>query len=322
MGFSKILTASLFAGLLSALPLNSAPLIERSVNSLASLNGTAGVPHFGNENGNFMPAKKEFSTLATGGVVQGSLAVNSIVNEDGIGEGSDTYRRYTGDGGPEAGWPAMNQWVSFRAMFDNNKVLMFGACGWNAWGAVVFKTLISFTTHPSQKEFTNFDHVDDSGPEVGAIYNAIQQVAQETKVDHRFILATIIQESGGCVRVPTTNNGVRNPGLMQCHNGDGTCHSDITGQVQFPCPDGVITQMVREGTAGTRNGDGLAQVINQAVSTGGWGSRAFYIAARLYNSGSVNQGNMNDPVGATPCYVMDIANRLTGWTLAASQCGL
>ncbi|CAG8955343.1 hypothetical protein HYFRA_00011327 [Hymenoscyphus fraxineus] len=298
MVFSKILTASLFAGLLSALPLDSAPVIERSVNPLASLNGTAGVPHFGNENGNFMPAKKEFSTLATGGVVQGSLAVNSIVNEDGIGAGSDTYRRYTGDGGPEAGWPAMNQWVSFRAMFDNNKVLMFGACGWNSWGA------------------------DDSGPEVGAIYNAIQQVALETKVDHRFILATIIQESGGCVRVTTTNNGVRNPGLMQCHNGDGTCHSDITGQVQNPCPDGVITQMVREGTAGTRNGDGLAQVINQAVSTGGWGSRAFYIAARLYNSGSVNQGNMNDPVGATPCYVMDIANRLTGWTLAASQCGL
>lgn len=54
---------------------------------------------------------------------------------------------------------------------------MFGSCGWNTWGA------------------------DDSGPEVGAIYNAIQQVALETKVDHRFILATIIQESGGCVRV-------------------------------------------------------------------------------------------------------------------------
>jgi len=68
---------------------------------------------------------------------------------------------------------------------------------------------------------------------------------------------------------------------MQCHNGDGTCHSDITGQIQNPCPDGVvsslkikyqesktnlclqITQMVREGSAGTRDGDGLAQTINR-----------------------------------------------------------
>lgn len=70
---------------------------------------------------------------------------------------------------------------------------------------------------------------------------------------------------------------------MQCHNGDGTCHSDKTGQVQNPCPDGVvskswlpvplewfltskkITQMVREGTAGTNDGDGLAQVINSML---------------------------------------------------------
>ena len=49
-----------------------------------------------------------------------------------------------------------------------------------------------------------------------------------------------------------------------------------------------------------------------ATSTSGWGSRAVYMAARLYNSGSVNQGNMNDPFTATPCYVMDMANRLQG----------
>jgi hypothetical protein len=82
------------------------------------------------------------------------------------------------------------------------------------------------------------------------------------------------------IQVETSNFGVRNPGLMQSHNGDGTCHSDITGQVQNPCPTGVvsftftvlikkgltsplqITQMIREGTAGTNDGDGLAQNIN------------------------------------------------------------
>lgn len=104
MVLSKLLAASFLAGVLSALPLDSSPVMQRAVNQLNSLNGTAGVPHFGNENGNFMPATSEFSTLATGGVVSGSLAVSSINNQDGIGGGSDTYKRYTGDGGPEAGW--------------------------------------------------------------------------------------------------------------------------------------------------------------------------------------------------------------------------
>ena len=34
----------------------------------------------------------------------------------------------------------------------------------------------------------------DSGPEQGAIYNAILQAAQESKVDARLILAVIMQE--------------------------------------------------------------------------------------------------------------------------------
>lgn len=45
------------------------------------------------------------------------------------------------------------------------------------------------------------DGGNDSGEEVGAIWNAIEEVAAETNVDHRFILAVILQESGGCVRV-------------------------------------------------------------------------------------------------------------------------
>ena len=34
----------------------------------------------------------------------------------------------------------------------------------------------------------------DSGEQIGQIWNAIQQVAESSLVDHRFILATIIQE--------------------------------------------------------------------------------------------------------------------------------
>jgi hypothetical protein len=202
------------------------------------------LPHaafYGNKHGNFMnsttpsPTTKIPTPAAKGGVVSGGAAVTSINNQDGIGAGSDYYNFYSGDGSQQAGWPTKAQWVSFENMFNNNKGIMFESCGDNGWGD------------------------NDSGPEVGAIYDGIQQVAAETNVDHRFILATIIQESGGCVRVsylsrqyqtlggnltrnqvPTTNYGVRNPGLMQCHNGDGTCNSDYTGQVQSPCPSGVV----------------------------------------------------------------------------------
>lgn len=170
---------------------------------------------------------------------------------------------------------------------------MFASCGYNNWGA------------------------DDSGPEIGAIYDSIQQVALETKVDHRFILAVMMQESGGCVRVPTSNFGVRNPGLMQCHDGDGTCNSDLTGQVQNPCPTGVITQMIREGSAGTNSGDGLAQCINLSNSGSVTG---FYKAARIYNSGSIDaSGDLCQGI-ATKCYASDIANRLTGWVYASHNC--
>jgi hypothetical protein len=57
--------------------------------------------------------------------------------------------------------------------------------------------------------------------EIAGIFNAIQQVAKESKVDHRFILAEILQESTACVRVQTTKAPgdveIFNPGLMQDH---------------------------------------------------------------------------------------------------------
>ena len=178
--------------------------------------------------------------------------------------------------------------------FNNNKKIMFSSC-------------------------SQYSQANDNGAEIGSIYNAIQQVATETKVDHRFILAVILQESGGCVRAPTSNFGVRNPGLMQDHNGAATCNSDITHVVQNPCPQDVITRMIREGTAGTKDGDGLAQCINESRKGN---VQAFYIAARLYNSGSVDgSGDLCKGI-ATHCYSSDIANRLTGWVSAPHRCSL
>lgn len=98
-----------------------------------------------------------------------------------------------------------------------------------------------------------------------------------------------------------TNNGVRNPGLMQSHNGVEFNPSD---------PQGSILQMIRDGTqgvAGPDGGEGLQQCYEAE-------EKNWYRAFRRYNSGSVNQKELNDGKGATEGYVRDVANRLMGRT--------
>ncbi|KAL7949249.1 hypothetical protein V8C42DRAFT_208564 [Trichoderma barbatum] len=230
---------------------------------------------------------------ATSETVNNSVARfdNSNIT-DGVGDGIDSYTLYLGDGSTGAGWPDQSRWVSFENMFNNYKDQMFASCG-------------NLAT----------PQANDSGPEVGAIWDGIQSAAAATGVDHRFILAVIMQESGGCVRVQTTNFGVRNPGLMQDHNGGATCNEN--GNVQDPCPSSTIYQMISEGTAGTNDGDGLANCINES---GRSDVSAFYRAARIYNSGSISAtGDLQSNI-ATHCYASDIANRLTGWVNAPSAC--
>jgi hypothetical protein len=89
---------------------------------------------------------------------------------------------------------------------------------------------------------SQFGQQNNSPQEINNLQLAIQQVAQETKVDNRFILSIILQESKGCVRAPTTNYGVNNPGLMQDHDGAATCFG------VSPCPAATIYQMVRDGS--------------------------------------------------------------------------
>ena len=234
-------------------------------------------------------------SVSTKGSVTGSVAVSSINDQDGNGAGSDAYKFYEGDGSTGAGWPATTDWVSFDNMFDANKAVMKSSCS------------------------SIFGVPDNSDEEISAIHDSIEAVAQASKVDHRFILAIIMQESKGCVRVKTTNYGVRNPGLMQDHDGEATCNDDKTNQISTPCPDDTIAQMISEGTGGTAGGDGLAQGINQA---GGNDVSAFYKAARIYNSGSIDaSGDLGKGI-ATHCYASDVANRLTGWVNAQTGCTL
>jgi len=159
-----------------------------------------------------------------------------------------------------------------------------------------------------------FGVAENSEAELSEISSAILKVSSESGIDPRFIFSIVMQESNGCVRAPTTNYGVRNPGLMQSHNGAGTCND---GSVQNPCPQSEITQMITDGTSGTSSGWGLVDCI---AHSGASDVSKYYIAARIYNSGSVAPGGNLGQGGATHCYVSDIANRLVGWASGPSSC--
>ncbi len=100
--------------------------------------------------------------------------------------GNDVYKMYTGDGSSGAGWPDISAWIgSFDTMWNANLANMKSSC---------------------QGEANNSD------AELADLKAAIQAQASSTGIDARFALAIMMQESGGCVRVVTTNYGVRNPG--------------------------------------------------------------------------------------------------------------
>lgn len=97
--------------------------------------------------------------------------------------GADSYTFFSGDGSAAAGWPAQSKWLDFETMFYNNKVVMSSSC-------------------------SQFKVADNSDAEIQGIHNAITAVSATTGVDPRFMLAIVMQESKGCVRVPTTSLGV------------------------------------------------------------------------------------------------------------------
>lgn len=131
----------------------------------------------------------------------------------------------------------------------------------------------------------------------GWIKDAILLESATTGMDARFILAVVMQESGGDVHVRTTNNGVRNPGLMQSHNGATFTDVGDGGRAS-------IFQMVQDGVEGTKDGDGLLQGVRQ--------TKNYFAAGRLYNSGQLDANNLSNGLGATASYCQDLANRVMG----------
>lgn len=139
--------------------------------------------------------------------------------------------------------------------------------------------------------------INDSPQEVAYIEQAINIVAGDSGVNRRVILAAIMQESQGNVRVNTTfsADGVRNAGLMQSHNGVSFDPNN---------PQSSILRMIRDGVQGTQFGDGLVQLLAR------YGN--IYAAFRGYNSGSVDPNNLSYGFSSTPSYASDMTNRLMG----------
>ncbi|KAK5046797.1 hypothetical protein LTR84_007151 [Exophiala bonariae] len=230
-------------------------------------------------------------------VVQGALGTDEYWNEyDG---GSNHYVQYEGNGSVAAGWPAVLTWVSFNDL----------------WVASLHS--ISRSCDQLYKVPNNSDQ------ETQDLKDAINSVAHESRVDHRFILAAVMQETKGCVRAATSvsPDGIRNPGLLQSFKGTFSCNDN--GKVQTPCPRDQILGMITDGVGGTADGHGFASDINAQKEVKDIEyAEAYYRGARLYNSGAIDDSNDLGKGSATHCYASDIANRLVGWTDSESTCNL
>ncbi|KAL8669465.1 MAG: hypothetical protein Q9224_007737, partial [Gallowayella concinna] len=95
----------------------------------------------------------------------------SIVGGSGGSNGGGGFVAYSG---PASNYPNPNQWASYSALWAQNSRLM---------------------------------RFNSSEQEVEFIHQAIETVSASSGVDVRAILCIIVQESGGNVRIPTTNNG-------------------------------------------------------------------------------------------------------------------
>jgi hypothetical protein len=227
------------------------------------------------------------------GVSEPNTSDNSNVSVTG----SYYIETFTGDGSVStSGWPAVDKWVSFDDFWELNVGLMKQSC--KNWDSSL---------------------AQNSEEEIEEIRKSIEEMAAETKLDKTFIAAIMMQESNGCTRVHTTVHSHPNPGLLQSHDGTGSCHDRPSG----PCPKEDIFQMIKDGVGGTSRGDGLKQCLEESRGDGNADENEaapYYRAARLYNSGSPSPDGDLGREGVTPCYCSDVANRLLGWTLGNSGC--
>lgn len=97
--------------------------------ALASITSTA-MPTHGARHGHLHHKRSAFGLHARLAMTSQSAYTKNGNMTDG-GSGSDSYTYYSG--GP-ANFPSPTEWMSFDDMFEANRPLMLGSCGWNGWG--------------------------------------------------------------------------------------------------------------------------------------------------------------------------------------------
>ncbi|CAO2652830.1 Nn.00g022410.m01.CDS01 [Neocucurbitaria sp. VM-36] len=195
----------------------------------------------------------------------------------------DTYVMFGGDGSADAGWPTRSDWMPFEEAWDANLQYVQNSCKDHGWGQ------------------------DNEETETQAIKDSIEGESETSGIPKELILAVMMQESMGCVRVHTSHHGSDNPGLLQSA-GKASCNPD--GKPISPCPANEIRTMIHEGTAG----EGLKTTLKNSLDffdpTGTANDSKWYKVARRYNAGEVLMDEKNLGIGPTNCYASDIANRL------------
>lgn len=218
-----------------------------------------------------------------------------------------TYTAYYGNGSVAQGWPSLAKWLDFDSLY----VSVPKHC--------LADSLRFASNAPHIKSSCSLNNVSNvSDGELQALRRSIEALAGANDIDDRFILATVMQESSGCVRSCTTSydGSILNTGLMQSHNGLGTCNDNRCSAATFdptmvkePCLENDIAQMIEDGTLGTATGDGLQQLLEGQDRND---ESTWYRAARMYNGGSVDASGDLEKGCCTKSYASDIANRLTG----------
>lgn len=197
------------------------------------------------------------------------IQVGQVLKRPGGGSsGSGGAHWYSG---PASNFPSADEWISWEKMSAHNAAVM--------------------TTTGNSTQETQW------------VLDAIQEWSGPSGVDRRGILAVIMQESHGEVRVNSTTSpgaGVHNTGLMQAHNGASFNAADAHGSIRQMVKDGAC------GVPGPAGGDGLQQLLARYHN--------FFVACRGYNSGDggIHMDNLSNGGGATSSYCSDIANRLMG----------
>ncbi|KAF2440413.1 hypothetical protein P171DRAFT_100427 [Karstenula rhodostoma CBS 690.94] len=149
----------------------------------------------------------------------------------------------------------------------------------------------------------------------GSTYNddlqiAIKEVASDSKVDARLILAIIMQESSGNISIHCTETTAC--GLMQ-HRGSAPFSAYN--------PKISIKNMIEDGIYGTPGVPGFLSYFNcdaSAPSELTWVNTQLingnpYAAAHVYNTGHIDDVNLSTDKGKSNYYAHDILSRLQGW---------